>query len=360
MKSSNLKTTVLLSTIVIFILACGFPSTGKKDVIPTDVSVDSAPPTEIPTHHEIIPVSLPAERSSHAGDFDSSTTADKKSAAGGDRFTFGRFERPFNANTMDVYFPEIDIIDTSVLQDETWIYGKITVKGNEGHLLTGKYAIELDLNIDGKGDWLIIVNAPTSTDWTTDGIQAYHDANKGVGDLSAMYTDENAVSTDGFEQLVFDQGQGADADAAWVRVSPEDPNTVEISVKRALLGNPEKYLINMWAGNSLVDPKLFDINDYFTHEQAGAADPGFELFYPIKGVSEIDNSCRMAVGFEPTGLEPGLCEVFVPNEVIANSPQGCTASPRQILACSLNSDPSYSCGWNSKSCTCECEYIGPK
>ena len=62
----------------------------------------------------------------------------------------------------------------------------------------------------------------------------------------------------------------------------------------------------MWAGSSL-DPAIFDINDHFTHEQAGAADRGFEIYYPIKGVSEIDNTCRIAIGFEPTGNEPGSC-----------------------------------------------------
>jgi hypothetical protein len=80
---------------------------------------------------------------------------------------------------------------------------------------------------------------------------------------------------------------------------------VEISVKRSVLGNPEKYLINMWAGTSLLDPALFDLNDHFTHEQAGAADRGYEVYYPIKAVYEVDNSCRMAVGFQPTA-EPAV------------------------------------------------------
>jgi hypothetical protein len=179
--------------------------------------------------------------------------------------------------------------------------------------LAGKYAIELDLDRNGKGDWLIIASNPSSTDWSVDGVQVYQDANNNVGDLSAMYTDEKAAS-DGFEALFFDQGTGDDPDTAWVRVSPNNPYTIEIAVKRSILGNPEKYLINMWAGTSLLDPALFDINDHFTHEQAGAADPGFELYYPIKAASELDNSCRMAVGFQPTGQEPGLCETFIPKE----------------------------------------------
>lgn len=354
MKSTSWKITLFMSAMIIVVLACGAPGATGTEVpgVSTEAPGGSTPATELP-QHEIVPVSLPVDRSSHAGDYDSSTTADKKASAGGDRFTFGRFERPFNADTMDVYFPEIDIVDTSVFQDETWIYGKIILKGNESNSLTGKYAIELDTDLDGKGDFLVIASAP-STEWKTDEVEVYEDTNNDVGDESAMYTDEKAED-DGFETLVFGRGSGADPDSAWVRISPDAPNIVEISVKRSVVGNPEKYLINMWAGNSLLDPALFDINDHYTHEQAGAADPGLEIFYPIKQVSEIDNSCRMAVGFQPTGQEPGLCEVLVPN-----TPGSCSASPTQVLACTLNADPSYSCKWNKNSCSCNCEFVGPK
>lgn len=342
-----------MSTLIIFILACGLPSPAV-----TEEAAEPTPIPDLPKAHQVIPGELPIDRSSHAGDFDSSTSAAQKASAGGDRFTFGHFERPFNANTMDTYFPEIDIVDTAVFQDETWIYGKITLKGNESRDLNGKYAVELDTDLDGKGDWLITASAPLSTDWKTEGVEIHQDVNEDVGSVSPMYTDEN-TSGDGFETVIFDEENGADPDSAWARISPEDPNAVEFSIKRSVVNYPEKYLINMWAGNSLLDPILFDINDHYTHEQAGAADPGFEIFYPIKDVAEIDNSCRMAVGFQPTGQEPGLCEVFVPNAPGA-SPEGCNATPTQVLACSLSADPSYSCSWNKRSCSCECEYVGPK
>jgi hypothetical protein len=353
MKFTNLRIALFMSAMLIVILACGAPAADATEVPTTEPSGGTTPPpTELPIQHQVIPVSLPADRSSHAGDFDSSTTAAKKASAGGDRFTFGRFERPFNANTMDVYFPEIDIVDTLVFQDETWIYGKIVVKGNANNSLSGQYAVELDLDLDGKGDWLVIAANPSSPEWKTDGVQVYQDANKDVGNASAMYTDSS--TGDGFETLVFDQGNGDDPDSAWVRVSADAANTVEISIKRSVLGNPQKYLVNMWTGN-LLDPSLFDINDRYTHEQAGAADPGLEIFYPIKQVYEIDNSCRMAVGFQPTGQEPGLCEVFIPNNVaVPGQPQGCQASQSEISAC--NQDASYS--WNSQQCSCQ--YTGPR
>jgi hypothetical protein len=327
----------LMIGMIVIILACNVPGSTVES-LPADSTAapESVTPTETPIPHVTIPSSLPAERSSHAGDYDSSTTATSRQSAGGDRFTFGRFERPFNADSMDIYFSEIDIIDTLVFQDDTWIYGVITLQ--ELKPAGGMYALELDLDLDGKGDWLIVAASPAGTDWTTDAVQVLHDANKDVGNQSAMYTDKN-VTGDGFEQLAFDSGLGADPDSAWVRISPGTPNTLEIAVKRSVLGNPEKYLINMWAGNSLLDPGLFDLNDHFSHEQAGAADPGFEIFYPIKAVSEIDNSCRMAVGFEPTGQEPGLCEVLIPDE----PPAGCQLTPASCSPAEYFNAPACRC-----------------
>jgi hypothetical protein len=342
MEMKKLRTPSFMVGLIVIILACNIPSIGATAT--ATPSTGSGPPTEIPIQHTAIPISLPADRSSHAGDFDSSTTAASKQAAGGDRFTFAKFERPFNANTMDVYFSELDIVDTLVFQDDIWIYGVMTLK--ELVPSQGKYALELDLDLDGKGDWLIVASAPPSTDWTIDGVQAYNDANNDVGNQSAMRTDGSPTG-DGFEVLVFDQGHGDDPDTSWVRISPDDANTVEISIKRSLLGDPERYLIGMWAGTSLLDPALFDLNDHFSHEQAGAADPGFDIFYPIKQISEIDNSCRMAVGFEPTGLEPGLCEVLIPvgapgvpgipGPTVCAQPPGCSG-----------------CGytWDPSTCTC--------
>ncbi len=359
MRSTNSRTIFIMLSAIALILACNAPTATETmeaapitDSTPTlEVVIPvSGQQTEATTQHVTIPADLPEKRSSHAGDHDSSTSAAIKQAAGGDRFTFAKFERPFNANTMDVYYPNLDIVDTYVFQDDTWIYGTLQMKGRDANeALPNRYALELDLDLDGKGDWLIIVSNPSSKDWTVEGVEVYQDTNKDVGNISAMYTDKDAVG-DGFETLIFGQGTGNDPDTAWVRISPTDPNSVEISIKRSVLGNPGKFLINMWAGNSLLDPALFDINDHFSHEQAGAADAGLELFYPIKEVAEIDNSCRMAVGFEPTGQEPGLCEIFIPVIPGEPPPTGCQLS--QLICASRGP------GWNFDSQNCSCFYFG--
>lgn len=73
-------------------------------------------------------------------------------------------------------------------------------------------------------------------------------------------------------------------------------------------------MIGAWAGNQALEPALFDFNDHMTHEQAGTSLIELENFYPIKGLAELDNACRVAIGFVPSGNEPGLC--------ISNKPQG--------------------------------------
>src|SRR5688572_20639705 len=319
MKTKNARITFSTLGLIIFVLACGLPSqTDTTDTVTPEIiesTAESSPPADISIQHVVIPVNLPDNQSGQAGDFDASNVLQSNETIGGDRFTYGRFERPFNANTMDVYFSQLDIVDTKVFQDDTWIFAAIVIKDLSASTSTNdKYAVEIDSNLNGKGDWLILGYKPKSSEWTVNGVQIYQDTNQDVGlDLPTL-TDQGLIGNgDGFETMIFDQGQGNDPDSAWVRISPNNGNVIEFAIKQFALGSPAKFLINMWAGTSLLDPALFDINDQFTHEQAGAADKGFPIFYPIKEVSEIDNSCRMAVGFQPTGNEAGLCEAFIPD-----------------------------------------------
>jgi hypothetical protein len=324
MNTTNFKTCLFMIGLTVILQACSTatptevlhilePITPTPVVQPvmTEAAETTLPPTEAAIQHTTIPVNLPEGEGDQASDFDSSKVSLVKPVIGGDRFTNGQLERPFNANTIDVYIPSLDIVNADVFQDDLWIYGEIRVMGRETDpALTRRYGLEFDLDHDGKGDWLITASNPSSTDWTVAGVQVYQDANGDVGSASAMYTDKNVAIGDGFETLVFDQGAQGDPDMAWARTSPADPNTVEISIKRSALGDPESYLISMWAGSSLLDPALFDLNDYFTYEQAGAADPSY-AYYPIKEVAEIDNTCRIAVGFQ-TGKEAGLCQTVIP------------------------------------------------
>jgi hypothetical protein len=317
MKKQNLKLKLAQILIIGATLACNAQIVTKATptpVIMPATNLESSFPADASTDNQIVPVSLPLSRSDHTGNYDSSTTAEFKKSAGGDRFTYERFERPFNASTMDAYFPHLDIVDALTYQDDMWLYATVQVKDRSAATSSPyRFAMQLDTDIDGKGDWLVMASNPSSIEWTVVGVQLFEDANGDVGNVTAMTTD-NYATGDGFELLVFDEGKGNDSDTAWVRVSPLDSNTVEFSLKRSVLGDSTTYLIDMWAGSSLLDPSLFDFSDHFTHEEAGAADPGFPVFYPIKSIYEIDNTCRMAVGFTPAGNEPRICRSIAPVE----------------------------------------------
>ncbi len=318
----NKKMLYTMLMVVLGMLACVSSSTPAATEAPADAPVlvtVTLNPTSVPAsstpeiQHVDVPGELPVLQSALAGDQDSSVTAEEMRAPGGDRFTFGRYERPFNADVMDVYFPEIDILKYRIFRDNTWVYIEMELKeGDEAGKLSGKYGVELDLDLDGRGDWLVLAHRPSSTDWSTDEVEVWFDTNNDVGGLVSIAADEQSDGN-GFETLLFDGGKGDDPDLAWVRVSPGQPNTIHIAFKSALLEDSNVFMAGVWAGTDDLDPSMFDLNDHFTHDQAGSSLVEFEFYYPIKAISEIDNACRVAVGFQPTGGEPGICPV-VPKE----------------------------------------------
>jgi hypothetical protein len=337
----------LFIVVVFGLSACNFGGQAADEVVVTEVQdvpidtpvVEAIPdPTVTPVQHVMVPVDVPDSWSGLAGDQDSSTTAGEQRAPGGDRFTFGRYERPFNTDTMDVYHPYIDIINSSFHQDDTWYYGVITIKDDgSGRSLDGKYGFEIDLDVDGGGDWLVMAHQPASTEWTTDGVQVWFDEDDDVGGSVKVHADNGSFIGNGFETMVFDGGQGDDPDLAWVRIAPHNPYTVQIAVKRSLFGNDAAFMVGMWAGNELFDPALFDNNDQMTHEQAGSPLKEFEFFYPLKAIHELDNACRMAIGFNPSGGEPGLCPLPPRPEGEPDVPNETTCPPQQLVCFTFGS-----------------------
>jgi hypothetical protein len=293
--------------LLILAAACNMPG-ASVGVVSTPV-VSPGPPmvTATAPFQGAVPIGLPAKRADHAGDIDSHANAHKKAVSGGDVFVQGLYERPFNKDPMDKYFPYLDIVDTQGFMDDTWGYATITLAGTDANgALPGQYGVELDLDRNGRGDWLIRATNPTSDQWSTAGVQAWKDTDGDVGGRVIMAPDSGAPGGDGYETLVFDPGHGSLTDGAWARIDAADPKTVDIAFKLSMLGDPSGYAMGAWAATTL-DPAMFDHNDHMTHIQAGSPNPGYEV-YPLKDLSEIDNTCRLAIGFAPTGKELGLCE----------------------------------------------------
>jgi hypothetical protein len=63
-----------------------------------------------------------------------------------------------------------------------------------------------------------------------------------------------------------------------------------------------------WPQQGGLHPEFLDSNDDWTLMQAGNSVPA-DANYPIKALAELDNICRGAIGFTPTGIKPGLCAI---------------------------------------------------
>lgn len=294
--------------------------------------------TPVPTVIHLTSPGEPSARYAFLTDADSSGGASSNQALTGDDFDLNRFERPFTAEEM-AYRPDLDILRAEVAFDGDWMYFTLEVQGPhpEAGGFPALYAAEVDLDTDGDGDWLIVASALTAGDWTVAGVRAYYDANDDVGGAQPLRADRTGKASDGYEEEVFDQGQGADPDAAWARLASGEANTVQIAVKHSLLDNDPAFLWVVWADDGDTLPALMDVNDHFTVTEAGSP-LAASSDYPLKAVAIIDNTCRMPFGFNATGFERGLC----PGAAVSQPTPTPTAAGLPDLVClSLSHDGTY-------------------
>lgn len=229
--------------------------------------------------------------------------------SGADSFYINRFERPFTSEVMD-YLAHIDLTRVNLNFSSPWVYVTLVLEGPPPADSTAVYALELDLDSDGRGDWLILGQVPAGAEWTTDGAKAYQDLNEDVGGPAPMNADPPSSSRDGYETIAFDEGIGPDPDAVWVRRDPSNPNHVQLAFKYSLIGNDPTFAFGGWADDGLKNPAAYDYNDFMSFEQAGSAFAG-NSNYPIKELASVDSTCRWAYGFTPTTEFPGLCPLPV-------------------------------------------------
>lgn len=284
--------------------------TVSPQVSATLASIPFLTPTLQPTekkkiNHLVTPESPPGVVDSIIVDPDSSPYASSRMAAEGDHFDQGLFERPFNSQTMDQYFPDLDIVQASLRRKGQWIYASVDLQGfTKGKIPSGTYGIEVDINLDGRGDILILTQSPGLA-WSTERVQIWRDANHDIGGGFPVYSEAGATG-DGFEQLLFDSGTGYDVDAAWARISPDNLKEIQIAFKTSVIDNDRSFYWRAWAQRT-VEPAWFDYNDHFTLKDAGSPLPSQSQAYPLGELSEVDNTCRWGVGVTPSADEPGIC-----------------------------------------------------
>lgn len=283
------------------------------EAAPTEPPPATEPPPEptaeptatVEIVHNQIPTN-PGSVSSFITDRSTRSLASERRALA-DNFDVLLFERPYTTEVMD-YQAHIDITRTELSSSGAWFYVTLFLEAAAPAGATPRYGVEIDIDKDGRGDWLIWGLSPSGTDWTTDGVQALRDADNNVGGATPIQSETPPQTGNGYEDLVFNAGVGADPDSAWIRWSPSSPSHVELAFKQTLIGPPGEFMWGAWADEGPQDPARFDYNDAFDLASAGSP-VSTTSYYPLKQLAQIDNTCRWGYGFTPIGNEPGVCYV---------------------------------------------------
>jgi WD40 repeat protein len=270
---------------------------------PADAVIAAAPAEGATASNLNKPGQPPSSPEADLKDADSSGGNGPVIARNNDNYELNRYERPFSSD-MSIYYPDVDIKTASMGRTPDWVYFTITLAGPRGSDLMGYYAIEIDMNGDGRGDHLVTTLAPGS-DWSTSGVRIWMDQNRDVGNQNLYYPDPPQAG-DGFETLVFDQGSGDQPDLAWSRISPTDPNTIQIAVRRAVFEaagrGTDSFVWTAWASRDPFQPAWFDYNDHFTRQEVGApVKDNPEGVDVLKNLAGLDDTCRYAFGIATQG-----------------------------------------------------------
>ena len=268
-------------------------------------TTEPSPTSRPPVVHTTQPGN-PGGATNFVYDRSSKTLANERRAIGDD-YTRNWLERPFSADAME-YQAHLDLTRVEYAVGAPWIYFTLFVEGLPPEGSAAAYAIEIDMDKDGRGDWLIAGEAPPDSNWTTDGVRAYRDTNNDVGAARPMLTDAPVTTGTGYDELVFDEGYGTDPDAAWIRRAPSGASEIEIAVKNSLIGQYGEFLWGGWTDEGVQNPAWSDYHDRFTLAEAGS--PASDSSnYPLKAVSAVDSTCRWGAGFTPEADDPGVCPV---------------------------------------------------
>jgi hypothetical protein len=263
-------------------------------------------------------------------DVDTSGTAPEKRAPYGDSYNINRFERPFLQDM--TYVQNLDVVTFNLTKDDTWYYVSIALIGDDPNDPLGiDYGVEIDLDHDGFGDFLVWAQPPYTSAWSTVNLKVLADKNHDTGGLSAEKSDA-PFNGNGYETLVFDGNNGAgtasDNDLAWVRINAGQYATAQFAFKRSLIGS--SFMMGVVADAGLKDPGKFDYNDRFTEAEAGSPIKD-KQYYPLKALYAVDNTCWEAFGFPPTGYEPKLCPKEIPSTKKAPKAPTIVPTPTYVI-----------------------------
>ena len=334
------KLQVLYSSIVLVLtlnMSCASQSpTAMPTVQPATSTLASLTPTSevtsestpVQTVTEVVPITghlmKPADHAPVAEKLSYDVPSSGIAAPYGDIYALNRLERPFLQDMS--YVSDLDIRSFSVGADADWYYVSIELSGSDpNNSIDINYGVEIDLDFDGFGDFIVWAHPPYATTWETDTVQVFKDTDHDSGGASSLQSDTTSPGN-GYDTLLFDGGadQTGDPDLAWVRVDPDLPAVLQFAFKKSFTGS--FFMLGVVADAGLKDITKFDYNDHFNEADAGSPEQN-TAYYPLGLLYAMDNTCWEAFGIQPTGYEPKLCQPIVqPTAVIersANEPLAC-------------------------------------
>jgi hypothetical protein len=185
--------------------------------------------------------------------------------------------------------------------------------------------VEIDLDSDGFGDYLIWGEGPYTTDWDTLPVKIFQDLNHDTSGVSSTRSDA-PIETDGYESLIFDGSiNQQNPDTAFVKYVPGPEAAVQFAFKKSWSGTV--FMLGVLADAGQKAPGRLDYVDRYTEPEAGS--PVKEkAYYPLRALFAVDNACREAFGFDATGFEPQLCPRAEPTpKPRSTEPAGCQPPP---------------------------------
>lgn len=280
--------------------------TSQSETLFLTTETPSLPTLTLPPsiEHKIVP-GEPGKVTVEIKDANTATSGMAKHAIEGDIYQQNLFERPFNGDMS--YRPDLDIQKAELSNDDTFFYVTIYLAdvNPTSKILQAVYGVELDTDVDGRGDYLICVMPPFENQWTTINAVAFGDSNNDVGRKRALVMDVPSDG-DGYDVIIFTAQSSQDPDLVWGRKSPDKLSAVQIAFKKSMLDHPTSFLFGVWADDGLKDARLFDYNDNFSEVDAGSPlekNPN----YPLKKLFAVDNTCRMGMGRAILATDPGVC-----------------------------------------------------
>lgn len=261
-----------------------------------------------------------------------------------DNWKKAKLERPADAPN-GTYYPAIDIVRAEMGTNQLWLFAKINLYKDAAGQLPSEMSLgfEIDTDLDSRGDYLILASGLNSTEWTTDGVQVWWDQTKDVGGNNPHVPDGNVG--DGYETLLFDAGQGLDADLAWARINPENGASVEFAFKPSLLPENQVFVWWAWAALKDVSPVDMELVDSQIDTESWM----------------LDNTCSKIFNGKPSKMIVNICEFVIPTPTPLptekpniQSGSGCVV--KSDAQCNAEADINgggFPWWWDNSTCSCQ-------